>query len=157
MTMITAQLLTSRVSFNCSAGKLYEIVVDGYWGASGNVVLNWVAEDTPTPLAIISEVPPRQTVVSNGAAVTFVCRPTSGVPSWYFNGQPTGLSGTNLTVDPVAPSDVGTYVAQVTNGTGGSVTITEPAHLQINALEDGTHGHQFRCVEQVFGFFKRCL
>ncbi len=128
--------LTSRVSFNCSAGTEYDIVVDGYRGASGNVVLSWVTEKFAAALPSVFQAPVRQTIASNGAAVTLVCQPNSGVPSWLFNGQPTGVTGTNFVINPVSDTNVGTYVAQVT--TGGGVATTEPAYLQINTLEDGT-------------------
>jgi uncharacterized repeat protein (TIGR03803 family) len=128
--------LTSKVPFNYSAGTEYEIVVDGYHGASGSVVLNWATPNFAEPVPSIIQAPPRQTIVSNGATVTFVCQTDSGTPSWYFNGLPTGVSGTNFTINSVADTNVGSYLAQVT--TGGGVAATQPAHLQINALEDGT-------------------
>jgi hypothetical protein len=128
--------LTSIVSFNVTHGAVYDIGVDGYRGASGYVVLNWTTQNFTSPLPSILQAPPVQTVVSNGASVTFICQPDSGTPSWFFNGQSTGISGTNLTIDSVGDTNVGYYVAEVT--AGGGVTATEPAHLQINTLEDGT-------------------
>ena len=47
--------LTSKVSFNAVANQEYEIVVDGYFGASGDVVLSWqtpaAAPSLPTACA----------------------------------------------------------------------------------------------------------
>jgi len=114
----------------------YDITVDGYWGASGNVVLSWVTESLGAALPSLIQVPPRQTVASNGATVTLVCQPDSGVPSWFFNGGPTAVTGPDFVISPVGNSTVGTYVAEVT--TGGGVTSTEPAHVQTDLLEDGT-------------------
>lgn len=128
--------LTSQVTFNCVAGTIYDIVVDGYWGASGNIALSWTNESFLQSLPTIIQAPPRQTVVSNGAPVTFICATTNGVVSWLFNGQPTGVTGTNFVISAVDDTNVGTYVAQVT--AGGGVTFTEPAHLQISLLEDGS-------------------
>jgi len=128
--------LTSKVSFNCVARTTYDIVVDGYRGASGNVVLSWTTPSFAKPLPSILQAPPRQTIVSNGASVTFICQTDSGTPSWYFNGLPTGITSTNFTIDSVSDTNVGAYVAEIT--TGGGVTATEPAYLQINGLEDGT-------------------
>jgi uncharacterized repeat protein (TIGR03803 family) len=128
--------LTSKVSFDCSAGAAYQVVVDGYWGASGNVVLSWSTVENALSLATILLAPPRQTIASSGAAVTLVCQPNTGVPSWIFNGQETGVTATNYVISAVGDKTVGTYIAQVT--TGGGVASTEPVHVQINLLEDGT-------------------
>jgi uncharacterized repeat protein (TIGR03803 family) len=128
--------LTSKVEFNCVAGTPYEIVVDGYWGASGNVVLSWSTESFAEPLPSLLVVPPRQTVASNGAAATLVCQPDSGVPSWVFNGLPTGVTGPDFPIVAVGDGSVGIYVAETT--LGGAVASTQPAHLQFNVLEDGT-------------------
>ena len=128
--------LTSMVSFNYSPGTEYEIAVDGYRGASGYVVLNWTTVNFPAPYPAIRKAPPEQTIVSNGASVTFVCVPNFGTPSWYFNGQQTGITGTNFTIASVSDTNVGAYVAEVAQG--GGVTATQPARLQLNTLQDGT-------------------
>ncbi len=128
--------LTSLVSFNCIGGTEYEIAVDGYWGASGNVVLSWATATSEEPQPTILQAPPKQTVVSNGTAVTFVCITTNGTPTWYFNGKLTGITGSNFVINSVSDKNVGTYVAEVT--AGGPAVYTEPAHLQISTLEDGT-------------------
>jgi hypothetical protein len=83
-------------------------------------------------------VPPRQTVASNGAPVTLVCQPDSGVPSWFFDGQFTGITAPDFPIAAVGDTNVGTYVAETTLGSGGAVAITEPAHVQYNVLDDGT-------------------
>ncbi len=142
--------LTSKVEFNCVAGTAYEVVVDGYWGASGNVVLSWATESFAEPLPSLLQVPPMQTVASNGAATTLVCQPDSGVPLWFFNGLTTGVTGDNFPIVAVGDGNVGTYAAEAT--LGGGVASTQPAHVQFNVLEDGIQRSQFHCVEQVFGF-----
>ncbi len=128
--------LTSKVLFNCVAGTAYEILIDGYWGVSGDVVLSWETENFPEPLPTLLQTPPRQTVASNGAAAALVCQPDSGVPSWLFNGQPTAVTGNTFLISAVGDTNVGTYVAQTT--IGGGVASTQPAHVQINLLDDGT-------------------
>jgi uncharacterized repeat protein (TIGR03803 family) len=128
--------LTSQVKFNYQSGIEYEIAVDGFRGASGNVVLSWTNQTSATPLPTILQAPPEQTIVSNGATVTLVCRADSGVVSWLFNGQPTGVTGTNYTISSVSDATVGAYIAQVT--TAGGVVSTEPAQVQTSVLQDGT-------------------
>ncbi len=128
--------LTSKVEFDCTAGTAYQVAVDGYWGASGNVVLSWATENFAEALPSILLAPPRQTIAPGGSAVTLVCQPNSGVPSWIFNGQATGVTATNYLINAVGDKSVGTYLAQVT--TGGAVASTEPVYVQINLLEDGT-------------------
>jgi uncharacterized repeat protein (TIGR03803 family) len=126
----------SRLSFNCVSGTEYEIVVDGYRGASGNFVLNWNTVTNTGTLAPFTQVPPPLTVTSNGATIGLVCRAISNTPSWIFNGQQTGISTTNFVVSPAGVSNVGAYVAWVQ--TSGPTNFTEPARLEINQLEDGT-------------------
>jgi sugar lactone lactonase YvrE len=128
--------LTSKVLFNCVDGTEYEIVVDGYWGIAGNLVLIWDIENFSEPLPTLFQVPPRQTISSNGSAVTLVCLPDSGSPAWLFDGALTTVTGPDFPISAVDYTNVGTYVSQTTDG--GAVASTQPAHLQINLLEDGT-------------------
>jgi hypothetical protein len=128
--------LTSKVTFQAAVGTVYDIVVDGYRGASGDVVLSWFTLSAEEPIPTLLKVPPLHTVVSNGATVTFVCQPDSGIPVWFFNGEQTQFAGTNLTIESVGDTNVGYYTAQVT--TGGGVAVTEPDFLETSVLQDGT-------------------
>jgi len=130
--------LTSKVWFNCVANQNYEIDVDGYWGASGDIVLTWNIAETNAALPVILTTPPPLTVVSNGATVTLNCQASVGTPVWFLNGQPTGITGANNVINSVSTSDVGAWVAQVSSG--GWTVSTQPSLLEINTLEDGTTG-----------------
>jgi hypothetical protein len=85
---------------------------------------------------VLLTVPPPLTVTSNGATVTLVCQASSGVPSWYFNGQPTGITATNMVINSLSAANVGVWTAQVATSFG-TVT-TQPSVLEMNTLEDGT-------------------
>jgi uncharacterized repeat protein (TIGR03803 family) len=129
--------LTSKVTFNAMANQEYEIVVDGYFGASGSVVLSWQMPGAAASLPVILTAPPPITVASNGASVTLVCQASTGVPTWFFNGQTNSVvTGTSNVISSLTASNVGTWVAQVTSAAG--TVSTQPARLQISTLEDGS-------------------
>jgi len=128
---------SSQISFNAQGLTEYSIVVDGYNGASGNIVLSWSEEVTSGRLATFSLFPPPETDASNGAPYSFATAFSSGSLLWYFNGAPTTVSTATYPISQVNDATVGTYVAKVTSA-GGNVTATRAADLQTAVLEDGS-------------------
>jgi hypothetical protein len=65
---------TSRVQFSVVAGTTYRVVVDGWNGENGNVVLNWSSTGTtPTPTPTPTPAPtPVPTPVPSASSVQFV-------------------------------------------------------------------------------------
>lgn len=126
--------LTSKTSFNAVPGTEYEIVVDGRYGVSGDIVLGWNLQGTTNSLPIISVAPPPYTAVSNGATVVFTCKAASSAISWFFNGQPTQVQGSLFGINSAGQSNVGVYVAAVSNSAG--VVTTQPAVLEVSVNEN---------------------
>ncbi len=129
--------LTSSVTFNSVNNTNYYFAVDGYYGASGDIVLSWNAPITTNIIPAFLFMPVARSVASFGHSVVFTCQATAGTLLWNFNGQSTGVQGTNFVVSHVDDFSVGTYVATIPVP-GGFLTGTTPSRLQANALDDGT-------------------
>ena len=127
----------SQISFNAQGLTQYQIVVDGYNGASGNIVLSWSEDVTTFRLATFTLVPPRVMAASNGAPFTFSANYDTGSLLWYFNGAPTAITSSQLTISQADDATVGSYFAEVSNGKGNN-SATRAADLQIAVLEDGS-------------------
>lgn len=124
--------LASLVQFNAVAETDYQIVVDGFDGASGDLVLSWELEPTGQTLPVIVEPPQRQTVVA-GASVTFrVAANGEGLTyQWFKNGVAlAGAVQPALTLENVQTADVAHYVVRVANAEGRSVE-SLPAALEL--------------------------
>lgn len=122
----------STVRFNADANMVYRIAVDGLGAASGTIVLQWSLESTADLLPDIAIQPMSQTV-DEGNSVLFSVGAvgTELAYQWYFNGEAiTGAISSTLTVNGIAPAQVGSYVAQVRRGT--RTAYSHPAHLQLN-------------------------
>lgn len=131
----TAGYLCSRVSFNYTIGTPYLVAVDGYYGAQGNIVLNWNLDPGDSlPTAVATAGP----IAATGTTSIKLSTPWPGEKcDWLFNGVVVAKGTTNLTVTNVTDSTVGSYVARFTTS-GGEVTYAQPTPLQLNTLQDGT-------------------
>jgi len=63
--------LTSNVRFNAVEGQVYNVAVDGFNGATGDVVLNWQLEVTTAVLPVIT-VQPQPTTGVVGLTAEFI-------------------------------------------------------------------------------------
>lgn len=121
---------TSLVSFNCLQGSNYDIVVAGYQGATGNVVLALSPGPPllPGPLngfsvggsePVITQEPVNQ-IVEAGVTVTLGVAATDATGyQWYFADAPVaGGTFSNLVISNFPPSAVGNYFVQVSNSVG---------------------------------------
>ena len=127
----------SRISFNAQGLTEYLIIVDGYNGASGNIVLSWSENVSSARLATFSSLLQPESIAGNEAAFSFTTKYDAGSLLWYFNGAPTTVSSARLDIVSVTDATVGTYFAAVTSPTGVA-TATRGADLQAGVLEDGT-------------------
>jgi hypothetical protein len=138
---------TSLVTFNCVAGTDYQIDVDGFRGAAGQVVLGLPAGTGYRVLSISSgdTVPvithqPTNQVVPAGATVTLNVTATSPTPltyQWFFQNAPiAGASSHTLILTNFLSGSVGAYYALVANSVG-SIPSTV-ANLQIAAQSHGS-------------------
>ena len=130
--------LNSRIMFNAVANTEYEIAVDGYWGAYGNVLLSWNEEITYNILPTFKFQPHPRTVLPIGSPVSFAASWDVGECDWFFNGQDTSLETNTIAIIDIAPTNVGKYMIEVTADDGLDTTIARPARLQLNVLDDGT-------------------
>lgn len=124
----------SEIGFGVFAGERYEIAVDGYFGAVGEVELEWKFEPLPEPPAKVLASPPDRSV-NLDETVTLNVTVTNAAGSqfnWYFNGNeiPTATS-TNLVIASFQTTNVGRYKFRVNSG-GGVQYFSIPTEIQIN-------------------------
>ena len=140
--------LTSLVTFNVTAGTNYQIAVDGFKGASGNVVLGMpsgTAYRVLTPssgnrVPVITNQPAGQLALA-GAKVTLRVGATNAQTyQWYFQGAPVAVGGTgsSLVLTNFQAGSVGLYDVLVANA-AGSVE-SQQASLQLAATNQPGSG-----------------
>jgi hypothetical protein len=134
--------LSSSISFDVTGLTPYYIIVDGFQGATGDVLLTWTETLanilSPASYPTITAMPPIATTVAPGAPIQLSGQWENEDCVWLFNGQKTRVANTNVFYQPNAgDSAVGAYTAQV-SGTGGLSSRTRPATVQLNILQDGT-------------------
>lgn len=89
--------------------------------------------------------------VSPGSTVTLSVEAIGRAPigyGWFKNGQPLGVSGSELILNNVSPADSGSYLARVTNGLGQMLS-SQPARVlvQAGAVPPGTLLWKFPCPQ----------
>lgn len=123
----------SEIKFGVYEGETYEIAVDGYFGAVGQVELSWSFNPLPfLPAKILSSPPDRS--VNFGETVTLSVTVTnvgSNQLNWFFNGNDISSTSTNLVITNFQAADVGRYKFRVNSG-GGVQYFSIPAEIQIN-------------------------
>ncbi|MAE32297.1 MAG: hypothetical protein CMO43_12050, partial [Verrucomicrobiales bacterium] len=130
--------LTSKMRFNAVEGEVYSVAVDGFNGATGDVVLNWQLEVTSAVLPVITAQPqPTTGVVGLTAEFVVTLEVETGDIEyvWYKDDQLlAGETAKRLVFDEVAVSDNGVYAVQVTSG--AESVMSEGAQLLIQFEED---------------------
>ncbi|MGD0412501.1 MAG: immunoglobulin domain-containing protein [Verrucomicrobiota bacterium] len=140
--------LTSLVTFNVKAGTTYQIAVDGFKGASGNVVLGMpsgtayrvLTASSGSSVPVITSQPASQ-LVPAGANVTLRVGASNALTyQWFFQGAPVEAGGTrsSLAITNFRAGSVGLYNVLVANA-AGSVQ-SEQASLQIAATNQPGSG-----------------
>ncbi|HND00178.1 MAG TPA: immunoglobulin domain-containing protein, partial [Myxococcota bacterium] len=111
---------TSRLKIPVVAGVEYSIAVDGYAGASGQVVLSWSLDPSTDVLPRIVTPPVSVAATLGGEAQFSVVAVPAGVTfQWFFKGAAiAGATASTLQVTPVGYRDVGAYTVQVQGGPG---------------------------------------
>ena len=131
----------SSVAFNAQGGKEYEIGIDGFYGDTGRVVLNWTLTQTSDQIPIIVTQPQSATVASNASVTLSVTVDTNAAPRspqyfWLFNGNVMPLA-TNaaLTIPAVTPANVGQYrvFIRFLDQSPTNFLLSQPADIQINS------------------------
>jgi hypothetical protein len=110
----------SLASFNAVAGVDYEIAIDGFGGAQGDLVVNWSLLQTTDDVPIIT-VQPRSQTVEAEQKVELSVQAESLRPlgyQWYHNGEAlAGGGGPTYTLVAVGLAEVGRYTVRVSNAT----------------------------------------
>lgn len=122
----------SRVEFGATAGHRYEIAVDGYFGATGTVVLRWRIDAISVAPPVILSIPADRAVQLNEAVELAVTLTNLGTADlrWYFNGGGLDAFTTNLVVASFQTTNVGRYQLRVR--VDGQQFYTPPTEVQIN-------------------------
>jgi hypothetical protein len=130
---------TSLVTFNVTAGTNYQIAVDGFKGASGNVVLGMpsgtgyrvLSPSTGNSVPLITRQPASQLVLAGANAALSVVASNALTYQWFFQGAPVGVGGarSTLVITNFQSGSVGLYDVLVANAVGS--VQSEQASLQI--------------------------
>jgi hypothetical protein len=129
---------TSLIQFGAIAGRAYQIAVDGFDGATGQVILNWsfVPSSDPPPIIIST---PNNLAAKQGDTVTLSVNLISSGNTqfvWFFNDeQLTNQVGTNYVITSLQATNLGFYKLRVTVGNGNNRVrfFTTPVEVQINS------------------------
>ena len=129
--------LTSRLRFNAIKDTVYHVAIDGYNGASGDVVLGWVLDVTDSALPVITAQPQSKTGLF-GSQVKFdvSLELETGVSyAWFKEGSwIVGETSKSLVLEDLVSTDVGGYSVKVTSG--GETVISNVAQLTIGGETD---------------------
>ncbi len=129
----------SSVTFPAVAGEQYYIQVDGFSGASGNVVINVPSTAPGLEPPVFTRTPVSQ-AVATGANVSFIAEARGNPPptyQWFRNGEPlfddgdriSGATAGQLTILRAESSDSGSYECRATNSQGSATSL--PASLVV--------------------------
>src|SRR5439155_22413729 len=125
-----------QASFNAIAGTEYLIVVDGFAGQSGHIVLSWNLDTSTVPFPRILTQPLNQSVFT-GQNATFTVTVNSATQTnyqWFFGCRALpGATNATLTIANVHSSDVGDYHEVVMNASTRVATSFD-AFLEIGPL-----------------------
>ncbi len=128
-----AGFATSQASFNAVAGVEYLIAIDGFAGASGNIVLGWSLDTTTVPFPRIFNQPLSETVFTGSTAMfsVEVTSPTAVTYQWFFGcRQIIGATSSSLVINNAQQADVGNYRVLVMNASS-KVAVSLDAFLEI--------------------------
>ncbi|MBI3415322.1 MAG: immunoglobulin domain-containing protein [Verrucomicrobia bacterium] len=108
--------LTSLVQFGVTAGTNYEFAVDGYFGATGNITLNWNLLRSSSPPPILLSVPNDQSLTVGSTLILSVAIQATGPVklSWFFNDVELDNEENNtLIIANFQPQNVGEYKLRI--------------------------------------------
>ncbi len=134
-----ADFLNSVVSFNAIANTEYNIAVDGFYGAQGNIVVNWSLNNNSPPVPTIVTQPQSITAPFGGTVVLSVLADTnfSYAYQWLQNGLPAGNApnAPSFTQSNLTASAVGDYRVRISRVGTTASALSAVAHVQINSQD----------------------
>lgn len=124
--------VNSSVTFAATAGTVYSIAVDGFGGATGNIVLSWSSGFSAPVISTVAPAsgPAGTSVLISGSLFT-------GATGVLFNGMPAGFvlnSGSQITATVPAGASTGQVSVVNLNGTGNSGSIFSLTNVPGNNL-----------------------
>ncbi len=122
----------SEVDFGVLAGQRYEIAVDGYFGATGPIQLEWNFQPTPfAPPTVLGTTSDRSANIGDSVTLTVLLTNAGSAQfKWIFNNTELGVTTTNLFIPSMQVSNVGRYKLNI--NVGGVEYSAVPTELQIN-------------------------
>ena len=123
----------SEIEFGVVAGERYEIAVDGYFGAVGELDFQWQLLPLESPPPQILNTPADRSVnIGNAVSLALiVTNAGAGNLNWYFNGNKLdGMTNAVLTIPSFAVTNVGRYKLRVS--ASGIQYFSVPIEIQIN-------------------------
>jgi hypothetical protein len=138
----------SSVTLNVKAGQTNAIAIDGFYGASGDIILNFTKINADAPVAKILVQPHSQSVPPGASLPLNFVTDSNGYGSaqWLLNGVPvftnfpsSGNTNGTLILSNLTSAAVGQYQVLVYGSTGDTNGIlSDPAYIQIDAV-DGSY------------------
>jgi hypothetical protein len=125
----------SKIDFPVQAGQRYEIAVDGYYGAVGNIKMQWSMDVTASPPPRVIGTTP-DTTLQIGVPITLTVvltnAPNSTKYQWFLNGvELADEKNTSLVISSMQVTNVGRYKLQI--DVGSHITFFSfSTELQIN-------------------------
>jgi immunoglobulin I-set domain protein len=132
----------SRILFGAVAGQHYEIAVDGYYGAVGDITLNWsFTSVTSAPPIVISTPNDRALQLGQPVTLSVNLQPAPGMQlNWRFNGEDVesdlDTNGATLFIPSLQATNIGRYSLRISleSDNGSSIRYeTTPTELQVNS------------------------
>lgn len=111
--------VSSAVTFSAVSGTEYLVQVDGYNGATGNIVLAYPPIGTPGAPPVITIQPSDKTLLEGGNVTLTVESENALSHQWFFDGEaiPQATSA-NYTITNALLSESGIYRVDAINGSG---------------------------------------
>lgn len=124
---------TSYVQFGARKGVRYEIAVDGFSGAVGQIQLSWTLMTSGQLLPNVLQIGPDRAVREGDTVTLTTTVPFAGEAEyrWYFNDRPIDdAERPNLLIRPFTSKNVGVYKLRVK--VGELSFFSSPVEVQIN-------------------------
>ncbi len=129
-------LTTSQVNFTAVAGVQYQILVDGFLGDSGNIVLTVTLPVAASAPQITSQPEGSSLVDRTGGSALFAVTARGSFPlnyQWQLNGTNlAGATASQLAISNVVLRNAGTYRVVVSNAWG--TVVSSDAVLEVATL-----------------------
>ena len=127
--------LQSAVTFSASAGAAYQVQVDGYAGAEGDIELNYPPPGSSTGAPVIVTQPVGRSVIVGDSFTVSVT--ASGQPTlkyqWLLDGTPIlNATASSYSVAVSIETDEGNYTVEISNAIAS--VVSNPAYVSVEPV-----------------------